>query len=94
MQSLDELDHVCTHYFFARSIVVTDFVCDAGFVIAPLHQFEDLGPDDIQGKHLTVMDIQQNSAIYRFGASDRVRYFQHTAKSQMDWASGGEDFGT
>jgi hypothetical protein len=60
----------------------------------PLHEFEDFGPDNIQAKHLAVMDVEENSSVHCLCAPDCVGYFEHGTlfSSEIDViASGAED---
>ena len=77
VQRLNEIEHIGAHHFPAGPVVTADFVCDSCLVISPLHQFEDLGPDNIQAKHLAVMDIEENSSIHCLGSPDCVGYSEH-----------------
>jgi len=77
VQRLNEIEHIGAHHFPAGPVVTADFVCDSCLVISPLHQFEDLGPDNIQAKHLAVMDIEKNSSVRGLGSSDCVGYPEH-----------------
>jgi len=84
----NEIVHVGAHHVPACSIVAADFVCDSRFVVSPLHQFEDLGSDNIQAKHLTVMDVEENSSIHCLCSPNCVGYSEHDP-----WVSGGLGFG-
>jgi hypothetical protein len=42
-----------------------------------LHQFEDLGSDNIEAKHLAVMNVEKNSSIRCLGSPDCVGYSEH-----------------
>jgi hypothetical protein len=77
LESFDELDYIGAHDIPARSIVATDFVGDERLVVTPLHQFQDLGSDDIQAEHLAVVNVQQNSAIYCLAPPDCVGDSEH-----------------
>src|SRR6267378_5005207 len=73
----DEIAHIGAHHFPAGPIGTADFVCDSCLVISPLHQFEDLGPDNIQAKHLAVMNVEENSPIHGLGSPGCVGYSEH-----------------
>ena len=77
MQRLDEFEHIGTYHFPAGPIGTADFLGDSCLVISTLHQFEDFGPDDIQAKHLAVMDVEENSSVRGLGSSDCVGYPEH-----------------
>src|SRR5882724_12015694 len=64
VQRLNEIAYIGAHHFPVCPIDTADFVCDSCLVISTLHQFEDLGSDNIQAKHLTVMDVEKNSSIH------------------------------
>src|SRR5882724_4599941 len=77
LQGIDELEHIGAHHFPVCPIGTADFVRDSCVVISPLHQFEDLGSDDVQAKHLAVMDVEKNSSIHCLGSPDCVGYSEH-----------------
>jgi len=77
MQRLDEFEHIGAHHFPAGPVGTADFVCDSCLVISPLHQFEDLGSDNIEAKHLAVMNVEENSPIHGLGSPDCVGYSEH-----------------
>lgn len=77
VQSLDEIEHIGAHHFSICPINPADFVCDSWLVVTLLHEFEDLGPDDIQAKQLAVMDVEENSSIHCLCSPNCVGYSEH-----------------
>ncbi len=77
VQSLDEIEYIRTYHFPAGPIVAADFLSDTRLVVSPLHQLEDFGPNDIQAKDLTVMDVEENSSVRCLCSSNRVGYPEH-----------------
>src|SRR5882762_3282954 len=77
VERLNEIEHIGAHHFPVCPIVTADFGCDSCLVISPLHQFEDLGSDNIERKHLAVMNVEENSSIHCLGGPDRVGYSEH-----------------
>ena len=77
VERIDEFEHIGTHHFPVCAIGTADLVCDSCLVISPLHQFEDLGSDNIERKHLAVMNVEENSSIHCLGSPDRVGYSEH-----------------
>ena len=77
MQALDKLSNVRTHRIPGCLVVAADFLGDAWLVVPLLHQLEDFGSDDIQTKHLAVMDVEKNSPVHRLRSPDCVRYSEH-----------------
>jgi len=94
VQRLDEFEHIGTYHFPAGPIRTADFLGDSCLVISTLHQFEDLGSDNIQAKHLTVMDVEENSSIHCLGSPNCVGYPEHCSgipNGSGLIASGAED---
>jgi hypothetical protein len=81
VQRLDEIGHIGAHHFPARPIASADLVGDARLVIPLLHEFEDLGPDNIQAKHLAVMDVEENSSVHCLSLPNCVGYAEHCLAS-------------
>src|SRR6267142_4785961 len=77
VQRLDEFEHIGTYHFPAGPIGTADFLGDSCLVTSTLHQFEDLGSDNIQAKHLAVMDVEENSSIHCLGSPNCVGYPEH-----------------
>src|SRR6267142_2134166 len=77
VERIDEFEHIGTHHFPVCAIGTADLVCDSCLVISPLHQFEDLGSDNIEAKHLAVMNVEENSSIHCLGSPDCVGYPEH-----------------
>src|SRR6267378_3725779 len=77
VQRLNEIEHIGTYHFPAGPIGTADFLGDSCLVISTLHQFEDLGSDNIQAKHLAVMNVEENSPIHGLGSPDCVGYSEH-----------------
>src|SRR6267143_4660641 len=84
VQSLDEIAHIGAHHFPACPVVAAHFVCDSCLVASLLHEFEDLGPDNVQGKHLAVMDVEENPSVHCLCSPNCVGYSEHGT-----WVSGG-----
>src|SRR5882762_9318749 len=77
VERIDEFEHIGTHHFPVCAIGTADLVCDSCLVISPLHQFEDLGSDNIETKHLAVMNVEENSSVHCLGSPDCVGYSEH-----------------
>ena len=77
VERIDEFEHIGTHHFPVCAIGTADLVCDSCLVISPLHQFEDLGSDNIETKHLAVMNVEENSSVHCLGSPDCVGYPEH-----------------
>src|SRR5216684_3439872 len=93
VQSLDEIEHIGTYHFPAGPIGTADFLGDSCLVISPLHQFEDLGSDNIEAKHLAVMNVEENSSIHCLGSPDCAGYSEHCtcASRRIDAIASDED---
>lgn len=80
LENFDEFAHVCANGFLVHLIRLADLGRDAAFVVASLHEFEDLRPDHIETEHLPVVNIEQNSAVWGLSASDGVGYAEHLVR--------------
>jgi hypothetical protein len=86
VKMFNKVVHVGAHHFSAYSVVAADLVGDSWLVVSPLHQFEDLGSDNIQAEHLAVVDIEENAPVDCLGSPDCVGYSEHGPWSEADWA--------
>jgi len=84
VQSLNEIEYICAHHFPACPIVAANFVCDSCLVASLLHEFEDFGPDNVQAKHLAVMDVEENSSVHCLCSPNCVGYLEHLLRSQAE----------
>ncbi len=77
MQTLDEIENVRAHRISGHLVIAADFVGDVRLVVSLLHEFEDFGPDDIQAKHLAVMNVEENSSVHCLRSPNCVGYSEH-----------------
>ena len=77
VESIEELAHVAACDIAGYAIALADLLGDARFVISAREEFEDLRADQIQAKHLPVVDVEENRAVLRLGAAYVVRDSEH-----------------
>ena len=77
VESIEELAHVAAGDILGYTIVFADLLGDARLVVPALEEFENLGADQVQAKHLAVVNVEENRAVLRLRAAYVIRDSEH-----------------
>ncbi len=69
VEGIEELAHVAACDIPGYAVGIADLLRDARFVISALEEFENLGTDQVQAKHLAVVNVEKNRAVLPLGAA-------------------------
>ena len=63
LETFQELSYIALDDIGPNSVTATDFIDDFEFGPAEFQHSEDLGSHDVEGEHVTVMDVQDDASI-------------------------------
>jgi hypothetical protein len=77
IQDFEEFVDVGSDRFEVHGVCAANLVRDLGFVNPAVEQVENLGAHKVEAEHLTVMNVQKDSAVLGPGSADGVSDLEH-----------------
>lgn len=89
-EALQEVANVTLHNVGTNAEFAADFLDDLGFRPTAFQHSNDLGSHNVEGEHLTVMDVEDDGAIALVSASNSIGNLQQGVSPSESLHSGCE----